>query len=349
MSSAVRAVVWGANGMAGGEVLRILAGHPSIHVEGAVSRSRSGQPVWHTHPHLRGRFPELAFCSPEEGKAIAADIAFLALPHGASAPLIRECLDRGMKVADLSGDVRLRNPADVEKWYGSAPLFPELLDTAVYGLPELYREKLKGADLASGVGCNASCSILGLYPLARAGLIGDVRIEVRVGSSEAGATPTAGSHHPFRSRAPRVYEPFRHRHLAEILQELNLSEEKVTLTMTAVEMIRGVQMIAYVNLSRRVKEAELWKAYRSAYSGEPFVSLCPARPSHLRLPEPKLVTGSNQALTGFTLHEDGTRLLVVTAIDNLMKGAAGSAVQSANLLLGLDETAGLGMLPVYPA
>ncbi|NLB83449.1 MAG: N-acetyl-gamma-glutamyl-phosphate reductase [Synergistaceae bacterium] len=344
-----RAVVWGANGMAGGEVLRILAAHPSIEVKGAVSRSRSGQPIWHTHPHLRRSLPELAFCTPEEGKEAGADIVFLALPHGVSAPLIREYIDRGVKVADLSGDVRLRNPQDYKKWYGAEPLFPELLDKAVYGLPELYREKLRGAGLASGVGCNASCAILGLYPLARSGLIGDIRIEVRVGSSEAGATPTTGSHHPFRSRALRVYEPFRHRHLAEILQELNLSEDRVTMTMTAVEMIRGVQMVAYVNLSRKVKEGEIWKAYRSSYENEPFVSLCLARPSHLRLPEPKLVTGSNQALTGFALHEDGRRLVVVTAIDNLMKGAAGSAVQSANLLLGLDETAGLEMLPVYPA
>ena len=199
------------------------------------------------------------------------------------------------------------------------------------------------------MGCNASCSILGLYPLARAGILGDVRIEVRVGSSEAGATPTLGSHHPYRSRTLRVYEPFRHRHLAEILQELDLSEERVTMTMTAVEMIRGVQMIAQISLSRPVKEAELWKLYRGAYADEPFVSLCPARPSHLRLPDPKLVTGSNRVLTGFSLHEDGTRLVVVCALDNLMKGAAGSAVQSANLLLGLPETEGLGMLPVYPA
>ena len=335
--------------MAGGEVLRILAAHPSIEAVCAVSRGKQGQPVWHTHPHLRASFPELAFSAPEETLKHEADVAFLALPHGTSQPLIKEYLDRGVKVADLSGDVRLKNAADYEKWYGAAPRHPELLERAVYGLPELHRTELQGASLASGVGCNASCSILGLYPLARAGILGDVRIEVRVGSSEAGATPTLGSHHPYRSRTLRVYEPFRHRHLAEILQELDLSEERVTMTMTAVEMIRGVQMIAQISLSRPVKEAELWKLYRSAYADEPFVSLCPARPSHLRLPDPKLVTGSNRVLTGFSLHEDGTRLVVVCALDNLMKGAAGSAVQSANILLGLPETEGLNMLPVYPA
>lgn len=344
-----KAVVWGANGMAGGEVLRILAGHPSINVTCAVSRGKKGQPVWHTHPHLRSSFPELSFSSPEDALGNDADIAFLALPHGASQPLIKNYLDRGIKVADLSADVRLKSTADYERWYGVPPLYPELMECAVYGLPELHREELKGASLASGVGCNASCSILGLYPLARAGILGDVRIEVRVGSSEAGASPTIGSHHPYRSRTLRVYEPFRHRHLAEILQELNLTEEKVSMSMTAVEMIRGVQMLAQISLSQTVREADIWKLYRSAYSDEPFISLCPARPSHLRLPDPKLLTGSNRVLTGFSLHEDGRRLLVVSALDNLMKGAAGSAVQSANLLLGLPETDGLEMLPIYPA
>lgn len=349
MTTRFRAAVWGANGMAGGEVLRILAAHPSVGVSCAVSRSRSGQPVWHAHPHLRSAFPELVFSAPEDALEREADVAFLALPHGTAQPLIKAYLDRGGKVADLSADVRLRSASDYRRWYGAPPLHPELLERAVYGLPELHREALRGASLASGVGCNASCSILGLYPLARAGLVGEARIEVRVGSSEAGAAPTVGSHHPYRSRTLRVYEAFRHRHLAEILQELDLSEDRVTLTMTAVEMIRGVQMIAQVSLSRSVREAELWKLYRAAYADEPFVSLCPARPSHLRLPDPKLLTGSNRVLTGFSLHEDGRRLIVVCALDNLMKGAAGSAVQSANLMLGLPEGEGLGMLPVYPA
>lgn len=335
--------------MAGGEALRILAGHPSIKVVGAVSRNRKGQPVWHNHPHLRRSFPELIFSAPNEGVKIEADIVFLALPHGTSQPLIKTYLEKGVKVADLSADVRLKSAAGYEKWYGKAPVHPELLEKAVYGLPELHRKQLEGAGLSSGVGCNASCAILGLYPLAGTGLIESARIEVRVGSSEAGASPTLGSHHPYRSRALRVYEPFRHRHLAEILQELGLSEETVTMTMTAVEMVRGVQMVAQITLSQKVKEADLWKTYRSAYAGEPFVSLCPARPSHLRLPEPKLVIGSNFVLTGFSLHEDGIRLVVVSTLDNLMKGAAGSAIQSGNLLLGIDETAGLDMLPVYPA
>jgi N-acetyl-gamma-glutamyl-phosphate/LysW-gamma-L-alpha-aminoadipyl-6-phosphate reductase len=136
--------------------------------------------------------------------------------------------------------------------------------------------------------------------------------------------------------------------LAEILQELSLEEDAVTMTMTAVEIVRGAQMLAHIRLSEKVREGEIWTLYKNAYKDKPFLQLCPAKPAHLRLPEPKMVTGSNQVMTGFTLHEDGRRMLVVTAIDNLMKGAAGTAVQASNLMLGLDETEGLTMMPVYP-
>ena len=344
-----KALVWGANGMAGGEVLRLLAGHPQIELTGAVSRSKAGQPVWTIHPHLRQDFPEMTFITPEEALGMEADVVFLALPHKASWATIREYHGRGVKVADLSADVRLTDMQMYREWYGQEHPAPELMKEAVYGLPELHRTELRNASLASGVGCNATCAILGLQPLARAGLIADVRMELRVGSSEAGASPSQGGHHPYRDRTLRVYEPFRHRHLAEVVQECGLPETVFTMTMTAAPVVRGVQMLAQVRLSRTVKEPELWKAYRAAMGVQPFWALSPARPAHLRLPDPRFVMGSNRALVGFSLHEDGERLLVVSAIDNLMKGAAGTAVQCANLMLGLDETSGLTMKPVYPA
>jgi N-acetyl-gamma-glutamyl-phosphate/LysW-gamma-L-alpha-aminoadipyl-6-phosphate reductase len=345
----LKALVWGANGMAGGEVLRLLAGHPYMELTAAVSRSKATQPVWTIHPHLRADFPEATFVTPDEALSMEADIAFLALPHKASWSTIRECRRRGVKVADLSADVRLRDLEMYKEWYGQEHPAPELMEEAVYGLPELHREELRGASLSSGVGCNATCATLGLAPLTRAGLVADVRMELRVGSSEAGATPTQGGHHPYRDRTLRVYEPFRHRHLAEVVQECGLPASAFTMTMTAAPVVRGVQMLAQVRLSRKVKEPELWKAYRAGMGTQPFWSLSPARPLHLRLPDPRFVLGSNRALVGFSLHEDGERLLVVSAIDNLMKGAAGTAVQCANLMLGLEETAGLTMKPVYPA
>lgn len=344
-----KAVIWGANGMAGGELLRLLGGHPEIIVEGAVSRSRVGQPLWHVHPHLRTDFPSDTFISPEDALNKDCDLVFLALPHGTSWPVIEKYISTNARIVDLSADLRLKEAADYIKWYGAPHGAPELLKKSVYGLPEIHREEIRSAQVVSGVGCNASCSILGLFPLAKEGLLEDVRLELRVGSSEAGANPSIGSHHPYRSRTLRVYEPFRHRHLAEIIQELEVPEDVFTMTMTAAGFVRGVQMLAQIKLSKKVKESDLWKVYRKYYKDEPFMNLCPARPSHLRLPDPRLVMGSNRVLTGFSLHSDGSRLIVVSAIDNLMKGASGSALQCANLMLGLDETCGLDMRPVYPA
>jgi len=343
-----KVALWGANGMAGGEMLRLLAGHPEMEVVAAVSRSKAGSPLWHSHPHLRREYSQQLFVTPEEAFEIDSDLAFLALPHGSSWPVILEYMEKGVRVVDLSADARLKDPEDYEKWYDKPHQAPGILEKTVYGLPELHREAIQNAMLVSGVGCNASCSILGLYPLAVQGLISEARLDLRVGSSEGGANPTKGSHHPYRDRTLRVYEPFRHRHLAEIIQELEMSEEKFTMTMTAAPIVRGVQMLAQVRLSRKVREGEIWKAYRGYYAEEPFVSLCPAKPSHLRLPDPRFVVGSNRAMVGFALHGDSERLIVVSAIDNLLKGAAGSALQSANLMLGLRETQGLEMLPLYP-
>lgn len=344
-----RVAVWGGAGMAGGELLRLLVRHPSLELAVAVSRSQAGKPIWHQHLLLRPDYPDVTFSSPEEALEEEVDLSFLALPHGTSCPVIEEYRKRGVPVVDLSADVRLRDEKSYERWYGRAHPNPELLEEAVYGLPELHREELRGARLASGVGCNATCAILGLFPLARDGQIERLHLEVRVGSSEGGANPTQGSHHPYRSRSMRVIEPFRHRHLAEILQELELSEESTVMTTTAVEMVRGVQMVAHVTLKDKTSEAEVWKIYRKAFRKEPFLHLCPARPSHLRFPDPRYVLGSNRALVGFALHGDGRTLLVVSAIDNLMKGASGTALQAANIMLGLPEEAGLKMMPVFPA
>ena len=349
MNAPARALVFGAGGMAGGEVVRLLAGHPSIRAEWVVSRSRAGSPLWNVHPHLRASFPELAFIAPDEAAGLLPDVVFLALPHGASFPWIRRFLDRGVRVADLSADGRLSEMTAYARWYGSAHPDPGLVEHRVYGLPELYRNELAGASPASGVGSSATCAILGLFPLARAGLVDEVRMELRVGSSEGGSEPSQGGHHPYRSNVLRVIDPFRHRHLAEVVQETGIPEERILMSVTAVPVVRGVQMFAHVTLSKKCRESEIWSAYRKAFEGQPFLSLCPARPAHLRFPDPRLVLGSNRCMVGFALEGDGRRLVLVSAIDNLMKGAAGSAVQCANIMLGLGETEGLAMIPVYPA
>ncbi len=334
--------------MAGGELLRILAGHPCIKVSGAVSGSRNGVAIGSVHPHLRHAYPETVFISSEMADPANSDIAFTALPHGVSCETVLPLSARGLTVVDLSADFRLKDTGLFERWYGKPHPCPEAAAMAVYGLPEIHREKIPGAGIVSGVGCNAAASILALYPLAREGLVEEVSLDVRAGSSEGGAKASAGSHHPFRSRVLRIVEPFRHRHLAEVSQELSLPEEALSMRLTAVENVRGVQACAEVILSRTLREADLWRLYRKAYVEEPFVGLCPAKPQHLRFPDPRMVTGSNGVQVGFALRDGGKRCLVVAALDNLMKGAAGSAVQSANLVLGIPETAGLSMQPVYP-
>ena len=346
---AIRVLIWGATGFAGGELLRITARHPSMKVVGCVSRSKAGMTVGSVHPHLRHVYRDEVFISPEDGAGREADLAFLALPHRASALEAKRRLEAGQKVVDLSADYRLHDPREYERWYGVEHPCQEYLAEAVYGLPELHRKEISAARLVSGVGCNATAAIAALLPFARAGLIEDARVECRVGSSEGGANAGEGSSHSLRSRTLRMVTPFVHRHMAEVVQELGIPETAITMGETAVELVRGIQCLAHLKLSRPVREADIWKLYRAAWAGEPFVSCTPARPAHLRIPDPRFVLGSNRVLTGFALAEDGLRVIAASAIDNLMKGAAGSAVQCANLMFGLDETCGLDMMPVYPA
>lgn len=349
MTKKIPVTVWGATGFAGGELLRIIARHPSMEVVGAISRSKAGFPVGSVHPHLRHYYSDMNFIAPDNGAEITSEIAFLSLPHRASAEEAKKRLEAGQKVVDLSADFRLRSSDDYKKWYGVDHPCPELLSEAVYGLPELHRDDMQNARLISGVGCNATSAICALLPLTRAGLIEEARIECRVGSSEGGAGGDEGSGHSLRSRTLRVISPFIHRHMAELIQELGLTEGRVTMGVTAVELVRGIQCLCHLTLNRSVKESELWKLYRAAWSGEPFISISPAKPAHLRIPDPRFVLGSNRVLTGFALAEDGRRLIAASALDNLIKGAAGSAVQSANIMSGIEETSGLDMMPLYPA
>ncbi|HYF13799.1 MAG TPA: N-acetyl-gamma-glutamyl-phosphate reductase [Phycisphaerales bacterium] len=346
MSTSQRAFtcsIVGGSGYTGGELLRLLLDHPHARVQSITSRSLAGQPVHRVHPNLRKR-TDLLFTVPQE--VTACDVIFLCLPHGGASKEIERWAGLAPLVIDLSADFRLRDPATYRKWYETEHPAPARLARAVYGLPELSREKLRGARLVSGVGCNATAMNLALLPLARAGLIQRVICDVKVGSSEAGAEATEGSHHPERSRAVRTYAPVSHRHSAEVTQELG--DFPLDVTVTAIEMVRGVMCTAHVLPTRPVEQKELWKLYRGAYAGEPFVRLVAERSGLHRFPDPKIVAGSNYADVGFEPDPAGGRILAMCAIDNLMKGAAGSAVQCMNIALGLDETAGLGFPGLHP-
>jgi N-acetyl-gamma-glutamyl-phosphate/LysW-gamma-L-alpha-aminoadipyl-6-phosphate reductase len=351
----LRAGIVGAAGYAGGELLRLLLGHPGVGEVVAGSTSLAGKPVTAAHPNLRKR-TDLAFV-PYDGVR-DCDVLFLALPNGAHR--LGEFEGRAKLIIDLSSDHRLRDAADYETWYGAAHPHPERLGAAVYGIPELHRSRIQGASLVTGAGCNATAGILAILPLARAGLIDRERpivIECKVGSSEGGREASDDSHHPERSGVVRSFRPVGHRHTAEIEQELAGTtpggvaaawRPRVQLSVTSVELVRGVLATAHVPVRDVPDEKTLWRAYREAYAAEPFVRIVKERSGIYRLPEPKLVAGTNFADVGFALDPRGDRVVALCAIDNLVKGAAGNAVQAMNVALGLPEDAGLGFVGLHP-
>ena len=339
----VRVSIVGASGYVGGELLRLLFAHPDVEVHQATSQRYAGRFVRETHPNLRG-VSNLKFTPIED--LLETDFLFLCLPHGQAAEQIEKFTGLSEYIVDCSADFRLRDPAEYEKWYGKPHPNPAYLDKFVYGLPELHRDELKSAKLVSGVGCNATASNLALLPLAKEGLIDRAVIEVKVGSSEGGNAFSLSTHHPERVNVVRSFAPTGHRHQAEILQELGQIE--LHFSATAVELVRGVLCTAHVFCNQEVNEKELWKKFRATYSNEPFVRVVKERRGVYRYPEPKILAGTNFAEVGFEVDESTGRVVLISAIDNLMKGAAGSAVQSMNLMLGLDESTSLEFFGLHP-
>jgi N-acetyl-gamma-glutamyl-phosphate/LysW-gamma-L-alpha-aminoadipyl-6-phosphate reductase len=336
----------GASGYTGGELLRLLLFHPRVTISQATSESHAGEYIHQQHPNLRKR-TQLQFVS--QAALQPCDVLFLALPHGAAQKKIDHYLSLAPRVVDLSADFRLREAGLYRRWYGEEHAAPEHLSRFVYGLPEVQREALRTARYVSGVGCNATASILALLPLVRAGLLAPgqpVIMDVKTGSSEGGATANPGSHHPEKSHSVRAYAPTGHRHTAEVIQELGLNN--VHLSMTAVDLVRGVLAAAHAFVQPGVTDKDLWKAYRAAYNAEPFVRIVKDRTGLHRVPDPKILAGSNYADVGFDLDPESGRVVSLAAIDNLMKGAAGSAVQAMNLMCGFEETAGLEFPGLHP-
>jgi N-acetyl-gamma-glutamyl-phosphate/LysW-gamma-L-alpha-aminoadipyl-6-phosphate reductase len=342
-----RAGVIGGSGYAGGEVLRLLLGHPDIQLVQAISRTQAGRFIYQVHPNLRKQ-SSLKFEAGDSLKDV--DILFLALPHGLAQRNIQAYQEKAPYLVDLSADFRLRDSETYAEWYGEQHAAPDLLPMFTYGLPELHWKDLKHARMASGVGCNAAASILSLYPLVTADLLepGEpVIVEIKVGSSEAGSSGNPGSHHPERANVVRTFSAFGHRHTAEVIQELGLTQ--VILTMTAVDLVRGALATAHATVRQGVTQKDLWAAYRDVVERNVFLRLVKEQRGVHRVPEPKILAGSNYADLGFELNQETGHVVSICALDNLMKGAAGSAVQAANLMLGLDETAGLEFPGLHPA
>lgn len=335
--------VVGAAGYAGGELLRLLLGHPRVEVVAAASSRLAGRRVDGAHPNLRG-LTDLSFVSPD-GMA-DAEVVFLAVGADEAVKAVAaRPAGRGVPLIDLSPAFRLRDPRVFEGYYGVPHGAPELLGDFVPGLPETHRAALRTADRISVPGCMATAAILALLPLAGAAADGDVSVDGRIGSSGSGASADRFNLHAERSGAMRVFAPHSHRHEAEVSQATGLT---VRMGATGVEAVRGLQVVCRLRSRRPVGEVDVRRLYREAYEDEPFVRIVAQRRGLYRLPEPKILTGSNFCDVGFAVRPDGRGIVAVAAMDNLVKGAAGNAVQCMNVRMGWPEPLGLGFPGLHP-
>ncbi len=339
--------VLGATGYAGCELVRLLCRHPGVEIKFISSESHAGLSLDLVHPQFYDVFglelqPLRLSAIPE-----SVELVFCALPHGRSAGLVPGLLAAGKRVIDLSADFRLRDPALYETWYSRTHPASALLDEAIYGLPEINREAITGAGLIANPGCYPTSALLALAPLAGRGLVDwdSVVIDAKTGVSGAGRTPRQPFHFPECTENLKAYRVADHQHTPEIEQLLShLSGDAVTITFTPhlVPMARGIFSTVYLRLRRDFTPDQLDQAYREFYDGHPFVRVLPPP----RLPETRLVRGSNYCDLGIRLDRRTGRLLVLSVIDNLVKGAAGQAVQNMNIMCGLPEETGLTQLPL---
>ena len=347
---AKKIAIIGASGYTGGELLRWALMHPGMEVAQITSERFAGQAATKLNPNLRG-FTQLQFTSVKTFKT-DVDAVFICTPHKAAAPYVAQFMQTGMKIIDLSADFRLHDKNTYAKYYAEHP-HPELLEKAVYGIPELHREEIRKAKLVACAGCLATSVILPLAPLVKNGLIAldGIIADSKIGSSAGGAAFDISTHHPERSGTVRSYKPSGHRHTAEIEQELSAlagSPVSVGLTPHAIEMVRGIMSTMHARPSRKLADIDLWKAYRSFFSGSPFVRLVKDQNTLYRYPEPKPLVGTNFADIGWEIDPEKGRIILMSAIDNLVKGSGGQAIQNFNLMNGFDEKMGLWQPGFHP-
>ncbi len=336
----LRAVVIGASGYTGGEVLRLLLTRDDIELVQATSQRFLGMPISQVHPNLRG-LSELRFSSDDELET--CDVLFCGLPHGTTMNRMERLLENAQHVIDLSADFRLKTPEQYEKWYSTKHASPQLLEKFAYGIPELHRNEILEKGHAAAPGCIASSIILALYPFKD--IAGRVIADAKIGSSAAGNSPSESTHHPERHGVIRPYAPAGHRHQAEIEQETGVD---VMLTAHAVEMVRGISSTMHIELKEPMTEKDIWVRLRDTYQNESFIRFVKSKKGVFRFPEPKIIAGSNYCDIGFELDNEHNRLVLFSAIDNLVKGAAGAAVQCMNIIYKFEETKGLTFPGLHP-
>lgn len=344
MSSSLRAAIIGASGYSGAELVSILLRHPAVRLEALMTANQERQAG--KARKYSEELPQFYQRCDLEIEPLNFDVlaqrkiscVFLSTPNETSHELVPKLLDRQLRVIDLSGSFRLKQPGLYGKWYGFEHRFPALLASAVYGLTEIRREQIRGAQLLANPGCYPTSALLPLIPLQQAGFIEpecDIICDSKSGVSGAGKSPTANTHFSEITESFKAYNVFKHRHAPEIWQELGSS--RLIFTPHLLPINRGILSTLYVRLKRSANEAEVAGCFQAAYGNAPFVRLFPAG----IFPEVKFVAHTNYCDIGWKMDEERWMLVIVSVIDNLVKGAAGQAIQNMNVMLGLEETAGL--------
>jgi N-acetyl-gamma-glutamyl-phosphate/LysW-gamma-L-alpha-aminoadipyl-6-phosphate reductase len=344
--------VLGASGFVGGELLRILLRHPSVEVTNISSREYAGEFVHRAHPHLRG-VSNLQFISYDLEKVVgASDLVFTSLPLKASLDSIPRLVAAGVKVIDMSPAYRLPKAEDFQLHYNMVHPDQQLLSRFAYGLPELYRSAIASSNLVANPGCSALTAILALAPFAE--IIephSDIIVDAKVGSSGSGSKPSPAGMHAVRYGTIRPYKLGNHRHGSEVKAFLRSRGKEgvgVLFSAHAVNMVRGILVTEYITTSSPIIIKDVWQRLRGMYGQEHFIRLVRDKMGNFKLPDPKISIGSNFCDIGFELDPDGRHLMVVAALDNLVKGAAGNAVQCMNIMQGYPESTALDLIPIFP-
>ncbi|OXM14107.1 N-acetyl-gamma-glutamyl-phosphate reductase [Paenibacillus herberti] len=349
MESKVRVAIVGSTGYGGVELIRLLQAHPYAEVSSVISSSSAGEPIASGYPHLSEIRRDLLDDVDPAAIGAKADVVFLATPAGVASKLAPQLLEQGLKVIDLSGDFRLPQSGLYEQWYGKPAGDPAYLEQAVYGLSEIYGDQVKDAAFISNPGCYPTATLLGLLPAIKAGWIDPdtIIIDAKSGVSGAGRGASLGTHYSELNESLKAYKLNKHQHTPEIerfVSDAAGREVITTFTPHLVPMSRGIMSTMYAKLTKERSDEEFVELYREFYRGRPFVRIRPVGV----WPATKEVSGSNYCDIGFAVDKRTGRVTFVSVIDNLVKGAAGQAIQNLNLMMGWEESAGLQFIPMYP-
>lgn len=349
MSTKLKIAIVGSTGYGGVELMRLLQSHPYAEVTSVISSSSAGSRVTEGYPHLQHIQEEVLDDVDPQLIKQKADLVFLATPAGVASKLAPQYLAEGLKVIDLSGDFRLKDRAVYEQWYKKPAAEQADLDQAIFGLAEVYGSQVSDAAFISNPGCFPTATLLGIVPALQAGLIdhSTLIVDAKSGVSGAGRGATLGTHYSELNENFKAYKVNQHQHIPEIEMVLSqVAGEQVTVTFTThlVPMTRGILATSYAKLKQDVTEQQLIELYEQYYAGRSFVRIRPQG----QLPATKEVWGSNYCDIGFSVDPRTKRVTIISVIDNLVKGAAGQAIQNMNIMMGWDETLGLQFVPVYP-